>query len=180
MDNSMPQYNLSNAPVPVSNYVPGSSVLMKGAKIYHTPAASDGLLSQIQAEKDRLVRYFETLFKDVDKNTLTMGVSLATMLGISGVAAWYFHRKRKAARESNPAGSKNKVIFSIDETTSPVKIKNGSPDEGDAKQPGVLVLHQCPRGRRTPCIAPYPLKLETFLRVNGINYEVTSIFGESI
>jgi len=43
--------------------------------------------------------------------------------------------------------------------------------EGDRPE-GVLVLHQCPRGRKTPCIAPYPLKLETFLRTQDIVYQV--------
>jgi hypothetical protein len=32
----------------------------------------------------------------------------------------------------------------------------------DSAPEGVMILHQAPRGRRTPSIAPYPLKLETF------------------
>ncbi len=35
-----------------------------------------------------------------------------------------------------------------------------------------VVLHQCPRGYFTPCIAPFSLKLETFLRIANIPYEV--------
>jgi len=147
-------------------YVPGTSYLTSNRP--RVGGASDSFLSRIQSEKDRFVQYLETLFAGVDKNTLTMGVSLATTLGLGGLAAWYFHRKRQEMKKKLPF--KNKM-FSIDETQSPVKIGTGIAEEGDAKQPGILVLHQCPRGRKTPCIAPYPLKLETFLRVNGINYE---------
>lgn len=159
--------------MPTSSYVPGVSYLKPRIPAGGSSAIiAEGFLDRFRSEKDRVVAYFETLISNVDKNTLAVGVSLATTLGIGGAAAWYFHRKRNELKQA--AQSKNKVVFNIDETSSPVKIQKGgtSPEEGDAKQPGVLVLHQCPRGRRTPCIAPYPLKLETFLRVNGINYEV--------
>ena len=36
----------------------------------------------------------------------------------------------------------------------------------------VVVLHQIGRGRITPCASPFPLKLETYLRITGIPYEV--------
>jgi len=49
----------------------------------------------------------------------------------------------------------------------------GAPkDEGAKIEKPKLVLHQCPRGYTLPCISPFPLKLETFLRVAEIPYEV--------
>jgi len=35
-----------------------------------------------------------------------------------------------------------------------------------------VILSQCPRGLITPCIAPFPMKLETYLRLAKIPYEV--------
>ncbi len=35
----------------------------------------------------------------------------------------------------------------------------------------VVVLHQFPRGRTCPNGSPYPIKLETYLRMAGIKYE---------
>ena len=37
----------------------------------------------------------------------------------------------------------------------------------------VVVLHQIQRGKHTPSISPFPLKLETYLRMANIPYEVT-------
>ena len=39
----------------------------------------------------------------------------------------------------------------------------------------VVILHQMARGRYTPNISPFPLKLETYLRMSGIPYEVLII-----
>jgi len=36
----------------------------------------------------------------------------------------------------------------------------------------VVVLHQVQRGKFTPSISPFPLKLETYLRMAKIPYEV--------
>ena len=41
------------------------------------------------------------------------------------------------------------------------KVKNGS---------GVIVLHQFPRGKNAPSPSPYPLKVETFLRMTKLPY----------
>ena len=37
-------------------------------------------------------------------------------------------------------------------------------------QPDLVVLHSLPRAYKCPCMSPYPLKLETFLRIMGISY----------
>merc|ERR1712071_600618 len=37
----------------------------------------------------------------------------------------------------------------------------------------VIVLHQIVRGKNTPNISPFPLKLETYLRMANIPYEVS-------
>lgn len=36
----------------------------------------------------------------------------------------------------------------------------------------VVVLHQLDRGRFTPSISPFPLKLETYMRITKIPYQV--------
>lgn len=36
----------------------------------------------------------------------------------------------------------------------------------------VVLLHQLPRGRFTPTISPFSLKLETYLRMAKIPYQV--------
>jgi hypothetical protein len=153
-------------------YTPGVSYLMPG-KVPPTRVEPGGFLDHLLSEKDKIVQYFRSVIANTDKEKLAVGVSIVTTIGLGGAAAWYFHKRREQLKAKK--ASRSKVAFNIDETSSPVKIQNGpgaNSEEGDAKQPGVLVLHQCPRGRKTPCIAPYPLKLETFLRVNGINYEV--------
>jgi hypothetical protein len=35
-----------------------------------------------------------------------------------------------------------------------------------------VVLHQLKRGKWTPCVSPFALKLETYLRMAGIPYQV--------
>jgi hypothetical protein len=37
---------------------------------------------------------------------------------------------------------------------------------------GVVVLHQFPRGYKVPSISPFALKLETYLRMADITYQV--------
>lgn len=39
----------------------------------------------------------------------------------------------------------------------------------------VVILHQFNRGRITPSISPFPLKLETFLRITNISYQVNKV-----
>jgi hypothetical protein len=36
----------------------------------------------------------------------------------------------------------------------------------------MVILHQFERGKFTPNVSPFPLKLETYLRMTGIPYEV--------
>ena len=40
----------------------------------------------------------------------------------------------------------------------------------DEKGKSVIVLHQFPRAKKAPSPSPYPLKLETFLRMSKIPY----------
>lgn len=69
------------------------------------------------------------------------------------------------------AAGDTKPIMELDENNNIViKAEMDIPEN-------MLILKQCPRGRKTPCIAPFPLKLETFLRVNNIKYEVTHILN---
>lgn len=174
------------SPIPTmpSNYGSGITYFRPNVSSPQPAAkASEGFLDRLSSEKDKFAQYFGSLVSRVDKNALVVGVSLATTVALGGAFAYYFHKKRAHQLKESKA-AKTKVAFNIDETSSPVKIENTiktpAPEEGDAKQPGVLVLHQCPRGRRTPCIAPYPLKLETFLRVHGINYEVPNMLLSEI
>jgi hypothetical protein len=39
----------------------------------------------------------------------------------------------------------------------------------------VVLLHQLDRGIFTPSISPFPLKLETYMRMAGISYEVQNL-----
>ncbi len=36
---------------------------------------------------------------------------------------------------------------------------------------GILIVHQFPRAKNAPSPSPYPMKLETFLRMNKIPFE---------
>lgn len=49
--------------------------------------------------------------------------------------------------------------------------KRSSPIKTDFK-PGVVYVYQFPRSRVIPSISPFALKLETWLRLADINYEV--------
>jgi len=137
------------------------------------------LVNQIATKKDSAFSYFQDILSKVDKQSMLIGVGIVTTLGIGGFTAYYIY-KRNAELKKRVA--KEKVYFQVDgHTSTPVKVKSTRSVVGDedTPSPGALVLHQCPRGRRTPCIAPYPLKLETFLRVHGINYEVHVILNYS-
>jgi len=41
----------------------------------------------------------------------------------------------------------------------------------EKKDKKVIVVHQFPRGKNCPSPSPFPLKVETFLRMNKIEYE---------
>ena len=44
--------------------------------------------------------------------------------------------------------------------------------EASLNEPDLVVLHALPKAYKCPCMSPYPLKLETFLRILGIKYVV--------
>jgi hypothetical protein len=46
--------------------------------------------------------------------------------------------------------------------------KKMAPKNGNDK--GVIVLHQFPRTKNAPSPSPYPMKVETFLRMNKLPY----------
>ena len=41
---------------------------------------------------------------------------------------------------------------------------------GKQENKPVIILHQFPRGKNAPSPSPYPIKVETFLRMNKIAY----------
>jgi Glutathione S-transferase N-terminal domain len=61
------------------------------------------------------------------------------------------------------------------------KIRIG-PAEGKERvenENSVIVLHQFPRTSRAPSFSPYPIKVETFLRMNKLEYvsDFKNFFG---
>jgi hypothetical protein len=42
----------------------------------------------------------------------------------------------------------------------------------------VVILHQLPRGLRAPSVSPFAVKLETFLRMTKIPYQVGSVLNK--
>ncbi len=129
-------------------------------------------------------------WSDINRNHVYIGLGVA-FVGITGAAIAYSTLSRSASDPSLSAGAE----AGAGEAAGPVEVVKrrksvtyapytGLQQEVKRRQnigsgppaprpEGVLILHQCPRGRKTPCIAPYPLKLETFLRTHGINYEVS-------
>jgi len=106
---------------------------------------------------------FDELMKNIAANKGTwIGAAVVAGVAVGGIAAWY-------ARSSEDH-NKKRMDFPNRKRRGRSQSRERS---GDGKPLGVLIFHQCPRGRRTPCIAPFPLKFETFLRVYGINYEVS-------
>lgn len=45
-----------------------------------------------------------------------------------------------------------------------------------AENKPTVVLHQLKRGKFTPCVSPFALKLETYLRMAGISYRVSTFY----
>ena len=46
--------------------------------------------------------------------------------------------------------------------------------DNDEKK-GIIIVHQFPRGKNAPSPSPYPIKLETFLRMNKIPFEAGNV-----
>ena len=98
-------------------------------------------------------------------------------LGGAAVLAWHIFRKLKAAQQEREAKEKAEAIISKEKTVaeSEAEINNNNRWRHPLRNPlptVQVVIHQCPRGYLTPCISPFSLKLETYLRVAGIPYEV--------
>jgi len=112
--------------------------------------------------------YLVDMVKNVDPQAVyaALGVAAAT-IGFGSMA--YFLQRRRPKSKSR---SRSKVDFKDGkpETSDSSMTVDSSAD--DALNNNVLILKQCPRGRKTPCIAPFPLKLETFLRVHKIAYDL--------
>jgi len=50
---------------------------------------------------------------------------------------------------------------------------------GTTCPPGTVLLHQYPRGDWAPSVSPFPIKLETYLRMANIPYKVSELIGLS-
>ena len=68
-------------------------------------------------------------------------------------------------------------MTNTDSTMSDEKLEKAEKPEKAEKK--VLVLHQFPRAKNCPSPSPYPLKVETFLRMNKLSYTSgnQSLFG---
>jgi len=102
---------------------------------------------------------------------LGLGVTFAGVVG--GLIYWKSTLDKAPGQDKGLSKKPNPYL--ADSTVELEKSKSSKVGRGKSRlslPQGVLILHQCPRGRKTPCIAPYPLKLETFLRMYGIKYEI--------
>lgn len=107
-----------------------------------------------------------------EKKHVYIAASVVAALSMGGFLTWYVYScGRWGSKKSHSTAKLG--IDKIDHSARLCKQNRLSTSDINKNVPdGVLILHQCPRGRRTPCIAPYPLKLETFLRIYQIKYEV--------
>lgn len=105
---------------------------------------------------DHIMPYIEAIvekIKGIDRSKLVIYVGLATASAIGTIClSYYVYNSLQEALSSTE--------INIDENCNIINSRE------------VLILHQCPRAKLTPCIAPYPLKLETFLRIHNIKYRV--------
>ena len=112
------------------------------------------------------------------KRSIYVAVAVTGALSMGGLLSWYvysvlFDKSSSSATKNHPGKIPGMIEAGEMMMARTGRRKRISTAESNKSVPdGVLILHQCPRGRRTPCIAPYPLKLETFLRIHGIKYEV--------
>ncbi|CAG7786608.1 unnamed protein product [Allacma fusca] len=98
--------------------------------------------------------------------------SLGTPLSPSAAALKELENSKIPVNNLEPSKptSKGEVSNDGDGQTNADDFRNNNPVS--AVPMTKVVLHQCPRGYSTPCIAPFPLKLETLLRIAGIPYDV--------
>ena len=52
-------------------------------------------------------------------------------------------------------------------------------EEWKKAEKDVVILHAFERGRFCPNLSPFPIKLETFLRMADINYEYETVYALS-
>jgi len=119
-----------------------------------------------------LVDYFSRM----DSKKFLKIAGVVATIGVGTAVFYYGRRYRGQARESAKKQSMPAVAPASLQNQNTL---NGNNQDPNGNEPEVvkltenhLVLKQCPRGRKTPCIAPFPLKLETFLRVHKIKYEL--------
>ncbi|CAL8144232.1 unnamed protein product [Orchesella dallaii] len=113
--------------------------------------------------------YIVDFVKNLDSQAIytALGFAAATV-GVGSMA--YFLKGPKQVKPKRK--SKSKVGFKEGNKGDSNVDDESSAEYQDSQNGNVLILKQCPRGRKTPCIAPFPLKLETFLRVHKIEYEL--------
>ena len=101
----------------------------------------------------------------------------AIILGLSGtafatyLAGCYLYRKFYPRDRVETTASGTEIRVSASKALAVTFQDQAALSPKDTK----VILHQCPRGYYTPCIAPFSLKLETYLRVANIPYEVNRI-----
>ncbi|ODM93756.1 hypothetical protein Ocin01_12926 [Orchesella cincta] len=115
--------------------------------------------------------YMADFVKSLDSQTVytALGFAVATV-GVGSVAYFLGGSRRPKPKRRTKVDFKDGKAATKSETDLESTCSNDF--ALDLKNGNVLILNQCPRGRKTPCIAPFPLKLETFLRVHKIEYEL--------
>jgi len=94
------------------------------------------------------------------------------ILGITASAIGAYYGVRYLC--SSSSGEKVDIpMTSASTADSEISVRESGLMEAERPKKNIkVILHQCPRGYNTPCISPFSLKLETFLRVANIPYEV--------
>ncbi|ODM93757.1 hypothetical protein Ocin01_12925 [Orchesella cincta] len=120
----------------------------------------------------------ETIYETIERLVQTRSfrrVSIIAGVGSVVIAAWYILRKLSAEGHSVPVPITPSLIVeegvAVPDHQDHDHLVEAPPE--DEK----VVIHCCPRGYFTPCIATAPFQLETYLRVTNIPYEVSFCSG---
>ncbi|CAL8144235.1 unnamed protein product [Orchesella dallaii] len=121
----------------------------------------------------------EAMFETIERFLRTpyfRRVSIAAGLGSVVFAAWYIIHKISVGSQPIPAPTPS--LITAEEAAASATIHQDHDHLVEAPpEDEKVVIHCCPRGYFTPCIATAPLHLETFLRVANIPYEVSFCSG---